>query len=91
MSVQKRSDAFGRVQSIQGMLNAELDHRSGSAHTLNVEPDHGPVHEKSGSNHSSEPNFRITIIVNLCYQITENTKIAISPDPVDQIGRLLDH
>jgi len=60
MSVQKRSNAFGRVQRVQGMLNAELDHRCGSAHTPNVEPDHGPVHEKSGSNRGSEPNFRIT-------------------------------
>ena len=42
------------------MLNAEPDHRSSSAHTPNVEPDHGPVHEKSGSNRGSEPNLRIT-------------------------------
>ena len=42
------------------MLNAEPDHRSSSAYTPNVEPDRGPVHEKSGSNRGSEPNFRIT-------------------------------
>ena len=42
------------------MLNAELNHRFSSAYTLNVELDHGPVHEKSGSNRGSEPNFHIT-------------------------------
>jgi len=41
--------------------HAEPDHRSSSAYTPNVEPDHGPVQEKSGSNRGSEPNFRITI------------------------------
>jgi len=42
------------------MLNAEPVHLSSSAYTPNVEPVHGPVHEKSGSNRGSEPNFRIT-------------------------------
>jgi len=51
------------------MLNAEPDHRSSSAYTPNVEPDHGPVHEKSGSNRGSEPDFRIT---NLDYSKTCN-------------------
>jgi hypothetical protein len=59
-AVQKGSDPFGPFQRVQGMLNAELDHRSSSAYTLNVEPDRGPVHERSGSNRGSEPNLRIT-------------------------------
>ena len=56
----QRSKMFERIQCVQRMLNAEPDHWSSSAYTPNVEPDHGPVHEKSGSNCGSEPDFRIT-------------------------------
>jgi hypothetical protein len=56
-AVQKGLDSFGPFQRVQGMLNAELDH--------------GPVHERSGSNRGSEPNLRITRMIEwfLCFSI----------------------
>jgi hypothetical protein len=59
-SVRTRSDAFN---AFKGKPNTELDHRSGSTYSPNLELDHGPVHEKSGSNHGSEPNLCITSLI----------------------------
>jgi hypothetical protein len=51
------SDAFG---TISHFLDPEPDLRSGSAISLNFEPNLGSVQAGSGSNHGSEPNSGIT-------------------------------
>jgi len=51
------SDRFGPILDI---LNTEPDLRSGSAISLNLDPNLGPVRTGSGSNRGSEPNHGIT-------------------------------
>ena len=46
--------------TFKGRPNVEPDHRSSSAYSPNLGPDFDPVHEKSGSNRSSELDLCIT-------------------------------
>ena len=51
---------FKQVWPILDILNTEPDLGSGSAISLNLDPNLGPVQTGSSSNRSSEPNHGIT-------------------------------